>query len=285
MKLFCSGVAGGALVAKSHASLSLENLNKLNKLAIQSVIKGLHQWHCTTYFPWDRELSLQENEFINACISSMDDWQCHVEGDFWYSNFSYSHRNKKGNLNHGRMFYGNVSHPEKIAVHAKRVLQYRDISLNTSGNLKDRIVALGWDMESDHFKIYALYSSPEEIFDSEIRALAETHREWYLGNPIVAGYTYKNNKLVEKKAYLALPASAAKELAPESIREDVIFGNAMISSSRGLVPQLDVKGAALSENLLTKDGKSIITSYEKKWGLTLDTLSLDDTGWTLYFPS
>ena len=153
-ELFEKLIKVGALALffpKKLLATPIEDLLKLQN-PYQDLLYKIHGWYCKNFFNFEKELSTYEKEYILSVFKSLDN------KSLFGNNFTkqqqslitYSHRLNQGKWNHSRLAVcSNLEGTRKLALN---ILKHRGIKLPSSMN-KD-FWGLGWDFESNHFKIY-----------------------------------------------------------------------------------------------------------------------------------
>ena len=244
-------------------------------------------WHNKTFFNLNKHLNKYDHKFIDDCIKSSVSMIYKVNSDFIYSNASFSHRIKNNDINSSRFYFGNVQNPEIIRESALNLLKHRGISSKIAPSIKDTLVGIGWDVKADHLKIYTYYNDINNITDSDIKSLRNMAAETSCYKTGLAGYIFKGKDLLEKKIYIACQERVPEKANSVPFKNNVLFTNYMITSKRGIVPQLDLDPSVNKDNIdINKAGKKIAKIYFEKWKSNIDTITYTNKNdYTLYFPS
>jgi len=189
-----------------------------------------------------------------------------VAGKMVHSLVSFGHNVTSNQINSSRIYAGSYTQHKQLYAQLRQLLRHRGIrSENLS--LDNRPVGLGWDVENDLFKLYVFFEDYRTIPDAEIQQLSQllAHRPTYPQG--IASWTWRGgHELYEKKLYLGLPDDTGMHAFGSAIKHTT----AMLTTKRGIVPQLDVQTQTVLP--MNKTARDLIAWYETK-GVKLDTCS------------
>ncbi|MEO1482047.1 MAG: hypothetical protein AAFU77_08060 [Myxococcota bacterium] len=227
----------------------------------------LFDWHCESFFDFRNALMACELDYLGACFALAEDHQeTSPRGSTNLSYYSYSHRVRGDSVNSSRLAFGSVARGRFLLPAMRNVLEARGLStMPFEEDENCTFGGLGWDIASDHFKVYWLVHDVQHH-------LASGGAE-FVGRPPacrpegIESWTYRKNERFERKLYVQ-PRDGGAVL--------------MYTDRRGVVEQQDVDGArALPIN---RTGMAILKAYADI-GEAVDTVQIthfDD--FTLYFP-
>ena len=238
----------------------------------------LFNWYCKRYYNLKESLTKNEIKYIYNIfnLSPIELFNKTMDGKR-LSFVTYSHELKDNNkLFSGKFAIGSIVFPHLSFHYALEILNERKIVLPRFlfNNNKYIFGGLGWDFHKKIFKIYFRAISSTFIKDKEsvniIKNIKDkrinkilkdfnTNKYWKEG---LISFSYKKNKLYEKKLYL-YPKYSYKNLTY------------MLSTKRGIIIQKDV----FNKNI----NNSIIEDYNKI-NFELDTYSKTKNGIIMYFP-
>ncbi|MEE8410215.1 MAG: hypothetical protein V3T05_11460, partial [Myxococcota bacterium] len=242
-------------------------------------------WYCDANFDFRKALSKRELAFADACMRlSPITWSHVINDEFAYSLFSFSHRVRGSRVNSSRAFFATVDGQASVMGDIADLVKARGIRPASVPNF-DKTVAIGWDFEVDQFKTYQLLRSLRDIEDPEVKALVALAGDAPKYDINLVSTTFVEGKPVEKKVYVALKGNDHPALEGHPFASEVRHTNLMITTRRGVVPQLDLKQPLDPKNL-NEYGRTLAAAYRRYFKMHVDTVnytSPDD--FTLYFPS
>lgn len=248
---------------------------------IRSFYAHLHRWHCQEFYDFDAQFHEVEKAYVQKCFELMDEWAYEVNQNFVYSLASYSHQVSKSGVNSSRVSFGSFKYSEQLKPYLEDVLRLRSISTDVIKNKK--AIGLGWDFETGVFKVYFHHENLESLQDQELIALkAQIQDEVY--SSALSSYSFESEKLSEKKLYLALTDKLPNRYQHHfSAKDSVSHTNLMVSSTRGVIPQMDLEHYDYKK--LDQSGQVLFKQYKATFGNQLDTISYNsEDKYTLYFP-
>ena len=240
----------------------------------------LFNWYCEKYHNLKKSFTKKELKYIyNILNHSPIELLNKTMDNKRLSFISYSHELNKTSIKSGRFAIGSIMLPNLSFFYALDILKERNIIIPNYLFNKDYIFGgLGWDLNKDLFKVYFRCLNSKFIKNKDsldiISKISKTNKQinkilkefktkkyWKEG---LISFTYKNNKLYEKKIYL-YPKYSYK------------FITYMLSDKRGIIEQKDILNQNnVIDNKIIQDYKSI--NFE------LDTYTKDDDEITMYFP-
>ena len=273
-----------ALVAMGAISpFAYKYFNKKNA-PLSSMAEGfinLHEWHNENFYNFNAVLTKAENEYVYKALSLADDWEYKINDNFSYSLLSHSHRIKNGVINSSRLAAGNFKYKKILKPYLLKILKERNIEPSSISNL-DNVIGLGWDFDSNHFKLY-FFNGDNNIADTEIQRLRSQVKGKTL--PVnLTSYTYHHNKKIENKVYLPLTDIGTDYVKHIPFKDEIKHINLMMTDLRGGIAQLDVTPSKSINLAFSKKGQKIINTYKSKFDWDLDTIVYNDKNdYTLYF--
>lgn len=241
--------------------------------------QGLFEWHCRTFFRFDRHLSRDELGYLALCFELADAFEERpAGGQENLSYYTYSHRVAGADVNSSRIAYGSMAHAARAAQAAAPVLAAREVAVDGFffGSPHSTFYGLGWDVLAGHFKVYFHVAPLEALPQERLRALGRVDGGGLRPEGLVS-FTYQGGALVEEKVYV-YPES------PQSLPPGSHHLALMRTSHRGEVAQYDVDDAGAWLDRLNEAGRHIVQAY-RGIGEPLDTIAyVDRDHFTLYFP-
>jgi len=242
----------------------------------------LFNWYCKNYFNLKKRLTQNELKYIfNIFNHSPIELLNKTMDNKRLSFITYSHiisKNNKTNIQSGRFSIGSILFPDLAFTYALDILKERSIILpKFLLTKKYKFGGLGWDFNKDYFKIYfrCLHRNflnthkdiIQNINDKRIERILKEYKTKKYWKEGILSFTYKNNKLIERKIYVY----------PKYMKNKYV--TYMLSDKRGLIKQTDIHKYE-GKNLYEKE---LINSYEKI-NIKLDTISKDKDSTIFYFP-
>tara|TARA_B100001123_G_scaffold378119_1_gene446017 strand:+ start:153 stop:962 length:810 start_codon:yes stop_codon:yes gene_type:complete len=251
---------------------------------INRVIKKqyfLFNWYCKKYYNLEDKLTKKELKYIYNIfnLSPIELLNKTMDGKR-LSFITYSHQLKDNDVISKRFAIGSIMLPNLSLFYALDIFKDRNITLPNYLFKKNYIFGgLGWDFNKDLFKVYFRCLNSNFIKNKDslhiINEIKKTNKKkinrilkdyktkkyWKEG---LISFTYKNNKLYEKKLYLY----------PKYSYKNITY---MLSDKRGIIIQEDIIN---KNNSIQND---IIDDY-KKINFELDTYTKDKDTITMYFP-
>lgn len=233
--------------------------------------KEVYKWHCKNIYPFDKNLSFVETNYIKKCIQ-LSYWEllrplyCIFDPFIKrLSYFTYSHRIIDGKCNSSRIAYGSVIQSKKAYIYAKKVLHERNIQSEIIPNSNIAFGGLGWDIQNNHFKIYFRFYDFKKLSDTYKELLPDMINNYQSG---LLSITYnKNNKIIERKIY-CYPIFEMVATLQSIYRKDI---------------QHDCHNNNKWVDKLDKTGLKILDIYKNKY--KLDTITYKNKeNYTMYFP-
>ena len=231
--------------------------------------KKIYEWHCKHIYPFDKKLTLIEQEYIMKCINIS---YLELLRPLYYNSFllklsyfTFSHKYNKS-MNSSRIAYGSMIFPDLIYEDAKKVLVERNIICEIEPNKNIKFGGLGWDIENEYFKIYFRFIHYTQLSLEYQKLISDFKNIWDSG---LISLTYHNGNIIEKKIY-TYPKNESIARLKSFIRSDI---------------QLDVRhNRDIWKTKLNTEGVNLLTMYEKN-GFKLDTITFKDSNdYSLYFP-
>jgi len=225
--------------------------------------------HCQNFFDFEKALSTPEKDWLKSCFNAADHWYHPVNGRMDHSIVSFSHQIHNNQSNASRIYAGAYTQPERLYPQLVKLLRHRGINPQHLP-LMNKPVGLGWDVERDHFKVYAFFNDYRAIPDIEIQQLSQLLNGAPIYPQAIASWTWSgDHTLHEKKLYLGLTNDQEVHTFGSAIRHTT----AMLTSKRGLVPQLDIQSSR--DIPLNQTAKDIIKHHQQN-DISLDTLTWEN---------
>lgn len=240
----------------------------------------LFNWYCDNFYDFKNVLSENELKYIYNIFnhSPIEVLNKTMDGKR-LSYITFSHIIKDDIINSSRFSIGSIMLPNLSLNYALDILKDRNIILPKYLLSDDyKFGGLGWDLDNDYFKVYFrclnknffyihkniyLNCRNKKIF-KKIQNEYKSNKYWKEG---ILSFTYKNNKLYEKKIYV-YPKYNKKYLTTY-----------MLSNIRGIIKQNDIN----NYNTNDKIEKKLIEKYNNR-NFKLDTVSMSKEGKVFYFP-
>lgn len=243
----------------------------------------LYAWYRQQFFDFEPHLSPLERAYIQRVIELEGDiWSYDVNGQFEYSMITFSHRVSGDRVNSARVAFASVNHAESLRPVIAEILRHRGVSAETVPEF-EHAVGLGWDIEADQLKVYSYPRKWTALQDPEMKTLVRgvsgraIHSHGYVAS------TFVGNTLVEKKVYVGMRERLPAEVRRLPFGDSVIHTNLMVTTGRGVVPQVDLRRPAEISGLNGR-GQELLKTYETL-GETVDTVAYANSNeFTLYFP-
>lgn len=211
-----------------------------------------------------------------------DEWGVVYNDGFSYSLFSFSHRVQGRAVNSSRVFFAHNRDPSMRAL-SEAVARQWGFEPNALP-LFDHNVGYGWDIIAGLRKTYILLDDLSKVPDSDMASLFERVRHYELYPQGLASVSIVGDRIVEKKIYAALREPVPELVAHLPFADSVIHTNLMVTSERGVVPQVDV-GGQLDPVHFNPVAAAIIERYATL-DLGVDTVAYQDPDhYVLYIPA
>ncbi len=204
-------------------------------------VARLYAFFRREFFNFDTHLSSVERDFIEACMErNPEEWGVVYNDGFSYSLFSFSHRVRGRSVNSSRVFFAHHRDPSMrgLSEAVSREWGFEPGELP----LFDQTVGFGWDVMAGIRKTYILLDDLSKVADAEMADLYAQVRGYDLYTQGLASVSIVHGKIVEKKIYAALREPVPELVEHLPFADSVIHTNLMVTSERGVVPQVDVGG-------------------------------------------
>ncbi len=245
--------------------------------------RRLYDVTCENFFDWRAYFDERERKLAERCLElAGDTWYQDIEGSLTYSLFTFSHRIKNGKVNSARSGFGSIRHGDALRPDIAEMTRRRGVDPSTLPNF-EHVAGVGWDVEQGAFKLYALLNNLADLQDPEMRALVAAVDEPSYETGMFS-YSIVNGRVVEKKVYVGLKERVGKRITLPAVADSVIHTNYMVTTDRGIVPQMDVL-KPFDASRLGPESAEIARVYMRELGASLDTFSYDLATYslTLYF--
>lgn len=245
--------------------------------------RRLYEVTCENFFDWRAYFDSSERALAERCLElAGETWYQAIEGSLTYSLFTFSHRIRSGKVNSARSGFGSIRHADALRPSIAEMTRRRGVDPSTLPDF-EHIAGVGWDVEQGAFKLYGILDRLAELKDVELRALAQTVDEPSYETGMFS-YSIVEGRLVEKKVYVGLKERVGKHSWPSHVLDSVLHTNYMVTTARGIVPQMDVV-KPFDASRLGEKAAEVARVYADQLGASLDTFSLDaaSLGLTLYF--
>lgn len=238
----------------------------------------LFNWHCDNYFNLKKNLTKKELRYVYNILNHSPIELLNKTMDGKRLSFiSYCHEIINDNMISGKFAIGSILLPNLSYFYASDILKERNIIIPKYLWKKHYVFGgLGWDFNKDLFKIYFRCLDSKFIKNTDSLEIIESIKNKKKLNKILKdfyskkywkegllSFTYKNNKLYEKKIYLY----------PKY--KNNYYQTFMLSNKRGIIIQKDN-----FDNNITNE----LTESYKKLNFELDTYSKYKNRLIMYFP-
>lgn len=251
--------------------------------SVGAAMRAHYTWYCRNFFDFNEALEPNEREYLFACYGLLKARGHPISGAFSYSLATFSHRVKGTEVNSSRIYAASIDQRHVIRARLFEILRRRGVDPSTMLHMQEA-VALGWDIERGHVKVYFLIPNIERIADPDIAALRQVLRDLPLYSQGFGSYTVRDGKVSEKKIYVGVKERLPKPVKGYPFAKSIIHTTYMVTNKRGIVPQVDLEPLR-DVSFLNDTGRNIFKKYVDWNDATLDTIAyIDRDRFALYFP-
>lgn len=276
------GLSVAALATAAPSAFSLTESSS----GRQTDARSMFEWHCREFYDLRKALTPLELGFLEHSMELEGDvWGYDIaDSEFVYSMITFSHRIAGDRINSSRVAMGSIRHADKLHGEMVRILEQHGVDIASLPDL-EHMKGIGWDIEADHLKVYFYLPDITQTQDSEIAALrtkAGGEAHYPMG---ITSMTMHNSRpdVFEKKLYLAMKDRVPNAVADHPFTSDIVHTNYMITTRRGVVPQVDVR-QGFDTSTLSAPGRDVTARYARL-GEGVDTIAYqDNASYTIYFP-
>lgn len=239
-------------------------------------LNNLLDFYHNNYFPIKEYLSKIELNYINNIIlySPLEIWNMTMEGKrLSFLSFSHEYNIEEDEIKHGRLACGSILNYDMAFTDALEILKERNIIIPEYLVKKCRFGGLGWDFNTNNFKIYFRFFNKNILknikfvkkYSKEINKIGNKY--WNEG---IISLTYNKKNIIEEKVYLYPKYKDFKEN----------HNTIMICSKRGIINQTDIH----NKNEFEYEKIDNLINQYKDEKIELDTISKHKNKITIYFP-
>lgn len=235
------------------------------------------------FFNFDTHFSAKERLFAEECMKRNNlEWARVFNDDFSYSLFSFSHRVSGASLNSSRVSFG-AEEPEPLHALMAEVLKEWGTSAKAVP-LFEQTFGLGWDIIEGIRKTYIWLDDVYNVPDEELARMIEPVIARDVYPQCLASVSIENGQISEKKVYVALRDRTPPEVQDWPFLDAVSHTNFMVTSERGVVPQVDLK-APLDVSHFNPIAAQLVECYASI-DIQIDTVAYQDRdNYVLYVPA